>query len=332
MAEIVSGRKSLWMRYIDFTKLLNALRSIKEHDGQLRAKDLGTLGIEMGFFRGDNGKAFSLTTIYHYRKIMEHLNMVNIKNRHYFIDDSDRLITLLNRLGSHKEIINEEKEMLAEIIIRNPDCQTYFFNLFSLESKAFSDAADFRNNASFIVTQAPDHGTMQLINPLTTKSLVLNTNDELQAIFWGVRLWSLDLGITDEIFTYTEGRRIFPILRKGSVGVSQILIKLLDELKFVHLWETLSIPDLTKSLSTRLRISTKEFHNALRELQRTFPQYVDFIPTSTGFITMKASFVLRDPAFLKGYIKDTQGRYVSHIRLSREIVEELKEKYAIKTK
>ncbi len=323
MEKVVGTRQNLWMRYVDFSKLVDALCYIREHEGKLRAKDLGFLGIEKGFFRGISGKPFSLTTIYHYRKILEHLQMVTVKERRYFTNDFKGLDILLNKQKDSKELDENEREVLADIIVRNIDCQTYFLNVFSIKSKSFSAAEDFRQNASFIVVETPTHGSMNLTNPLTGASVSLNKNTDMQAIFWGVRLWALGLGLTDEIFTYIEGRRIFPLLHKESMLASDILMTLFKELEFTQSWETYSIPELTKSLASRLRISTKEFHNALRELISKYPQYVDFIPTSTGFISMKASFVRRDPAFLKGYLKDSKGRYISHIRLNKEIVKEI---------
>lgn len=315
-------RKSLWMRYIDFRKIRDALRLVSEHDGQLRAKDLEILGVKSGIFCGESGKPFSRTTMYHYRKVMEHLQMARLDKRRYFMENANQFAELLEREGRLRELSLEEEEVFANAIVRNPDCQYHFFNIFSLGQKMFTSVEQFRTEASYIIAETDEGGTIVLRNPRTEARYVLNTNDKLQAIFWGVRLWALDLKITDEIFTYAEGRVIFPILRRGSMKTSEIVRTLLRELKPTQTWETFSVPELTRRWSPRFRVSARELHDAIRAIQVRYPQLVDLIPTSTSFINIRTPFVSRDSVLFKGYLKDSQGRFISHIRLHRNIWKE----------
>jgi hypothetical protein len=322
MAKVSKFRKSLWMRRVDFSKIRDALQFLSEHNGQLRAKDLESLGIDRGFFRRENGGPFSRTTMYHYRKVMEHLQMVKLDRQHYFVEDTGQFAELLKREGRTGVLPSEEKEILANAIILNSDCQSHFFHVFSLSQKMFTSVEQFRNEASYIMAQTDEKGMIILKNPRTEARYALDTNDKLQAIFWGVRLWAVDLGVTDELFTYAEGRVIFPILRPGSLKSSEIVKAILSELKPKETWETISAPELTRKWSPYLRVSTRELHDAVKSIQVTFPQYVDFIPTSASFIDIRTPFEKQDKAFFKGYIRDSQGRFISHVRLHRSIWEE----------
>jgi len=320
------NRKSLWMRDIDFSKMRGVLRLISEHDGQLQAKDLESLGIKTGIFVRRSSRPFSHTTMYHYRKVMEHLNLVRVEKQRYFLEGSSELAKLVWREEYRQELSPEQKEFFADVILRNADCQRHFFSIFSLKQDTFKSIHQFRTEASHIVAQTAEKGAVVLKNPKTAASIVLDTNDKLQAIFWGVRLWALDLELTDELFVYPEGRLIFPVLAKGSVEVSQIIDRLLRELQPGDPWATFGMPDITRRFALSLRLSTTELHDAIRMLRNRFPQFVDFIPTSESFINIRTPFWKQDNVIFKGYIKDSQGRFISHVRLHREIWE----KYAAK--
>jgi hypothetical protein len=323
MEKMIKNRKSLWMRRVDFGKIRDALQLVSEYNGQLRAKDLEDLGAERGFFRRENGEPFSRTTMYHYRKVMEHLQMVKLDQQRYFVDDIRQFSGLLKQKGKTRTLSSEDKEILANAIILNSECQAHFFHVFSLSQKMFTSVEQFRNEASFITSQTEEKkGGIILRNPKTEVSYTLDTNDKVQAIFWGVRLWSMDLGITDEIFTYREGRVIFPILKPGSLKGSEIVKAVLPESKPEETWQTISAPELTRKWSPYLRVSTRELHDAIKSIQVKFPQYVDFIPTSKSFIDIRTPFEKRDKVLFKGYIRDSQGRFISHIRLHRSIWEE----------
>ena len=322
MEKVSKIKKSLWMRRVDFTKIRDALQFVSEHNGQLRAKDLEKLGIDKGFFRRKNGQPFSRTTMYHYRKVMEHLQMVKVDRQHYFVEDRSQFGEFIKQGGELGVLSSEEKEILANAIILNSDCQSHFFHVFSMSQKMFTSAEQFRTEASYITAQTDKEGIIVLKNPKTEVRYELDTNDKLQAIFWGVRLWAVDFQIIDEILTYSEGRVIFPILRPKSLKVSEIVKSILSELRPRETWETISTPELTRRWSPYLRVSTQELHDAIKPIQARFPQLVDFIPTSTSFIDIRTPFEKQDKALFKGYLRDSQGRFISHIRLHHSILEE----------
>lgn len=319
---MINNRKSLWMRRVNFSKIKDALQLVEEYNGRLRAKDLETLGIKRGFFRREDGEPFSRTTMYHYRKVMEHLQMIKLDQQRYFIDDTRQFAELLKRKGKKGALSSEDREILANAIILNAECQSHFFHIFSLSQRMFTSVEQFRNEAAYITAETDEESMIILRNPRTEVSYTLDTNDKVQAIFWGVRLWSMDLRITDEIFTYREGRVIFPILKPGSLRGSEIVKAILTESKPEETWQTISIPELTRKWSPYLRVSTQELHDAIKSIQVAFPQYVDLIPTSGSFIDIRTPYEKRDKALFKGYIRDSQGRFISHIRLHYSIWDE----------
>jgi hypothetical protein len=150
----------------------------------------------------------------------------------------------------------------------------------------------------------------------------------MYAVFWGVRLWSLDLGITDEIFIhYNDGRIIYPI-RKRDTLLKEIIPNIMSLIKFQpkEKWTTLSMQDIVKEVALSSRIPVEEIKSTIIGLKRGFPQYIDFVPSSSSFIDLKTPFALQDRVLMKAYLQDKGGRIVSHIKIHKELYEILMKK------
>jgi hypothetical protein len=168
-------------------------------------------------------------------------------------------------------------------------------------------------------------GAVILKNP-SGKMIELRTQDEIHAIYWGVRLWALKLKITDEIFiSFAEGRIIYPV---NSDFSDKILINaLLNKIKADNSdseWVVLHIPTFIKEVALSTRFSVDKIKNFLEDLKIKYPLSTMLIPSSTMFIDIKTPFEKQDSAFRDSYLYEEGKGYISHLRIGREILKEVK--------
>jgi len=315
----MTERKTLWMRYVDFRRVRDLLLLIAENNGRLRAGTLEQNGIKKEILVKDDGTPLAHSPRYYYRKVIEHLGMAASINGFYFISKDERVKKLLS-LARPKEPLTEiEKEIIAEIVMDNPDCKKYFFNCFIGEQRY--DLSTFREKANWIKVETRGKEGVVLLNPIDYPLFYINTSELMYAVFWGVRLWSLDLGITDEIFIhYKDGRIIYPIRKKDNL-LKEIIPNIVSFMKFQpkEKWTTLSMQDIVKEVALSLRIPVEGIKNTIIELKRQFPQYIDLVPTSTSFIEIKTPFALQDQVLMKAYLQEKEGRIISHIKIHKDL-------------
>lgn len=322
----MTERKTLWMRYVDFRRVRDLLLLIAENNGKLRAGTLEQNGIKKKILIKDDGMPLTHSPRYHYRKVIEHLGMAANINGFYFISEDERARKLLSLAQPKEPLTEKEKEIIAEIVIDNSNCKKYFFNCF-MEAPRY-DLSTFREKANWIKVETRGKEGVILLNPRDHPLFYINTSELMYAIFWGVRLWSLDLGITDEIFIhYNDGRIIYPI-RKRDTLLKEIIPNIMSLIKFQpkEKWTTLSMQDIVKEVALSSRIPVEEIKSTIIGLKRGFPQYIDFVPSSSSFIDLKTPFALQDRVLMKAYLQDKGGRIVSHIKIHKELYEILMKK------
>jgi len=341
-------RKTLWMRYVDFNNIKDMLHLVSENNGKLRAGVLERLGIQEGILaKKENGKPLAHSPRYHYRKVMEGLGLVVVRQRFYYVSKDKRVIEFIELTDFKKPLPSEAKEMLREIIIENNDCRKQFFDIF-MEKDTYA-LEDLRKEGKYItvttksmrglpmekkmeeqkneenIRKKKKVGTVILKNPLG-KMIELKTQDEIHAIYWGVRLWALELGITDEILmSFAEGRIIYPV---NPVFSDKILINdLLNKIKADNSdskWVMLHIPTFIKDVALSNRFSVDEIKNFLKDLKIKYPLSTMLIPSSTMFIDIKTPFERQDSAIHNSYLYKQGTGYISHLRIGRGILKEMK--------
>jgi len=341
-------RETLWMRYVDFEEIKDMLHLVYQNDGKLRAGDLEQLAIEKGILlKKDTGKPLTHTPRYHYRKVMEGLGLVELKQRFYYVSKDKRAREFIELTSLRKPLSKEAKEILREIIVENNDCRKYFFNVF-MEKNTYT-LEDLRKEGKSIIVETKSMretpaekkieqkknnenirkkkkvGTVILKNP-SGKTIELETQDEIHAIYWGVRLWASELEITDEILmSFAEGRIIYSVNPDFS---NKILINaLLNKIKADNSdseWVVLHIPTFIKEVALSTRFSVDKIKNFLEDLNRKYPLYTMLIPSSTIFIDIKTPFEKQDSAIRNFYIHERGKGYISHLRIKREILKEVK--------
>jgi len=309
-------RKTLWMRYVDFGSIKDMLHLVYENNSKLRAGTLEQLAIEKGVLvKKENGKPLTHTPRYHYRKVMEGLGLVEVRQRFY---------------------------ILREIIVENNDCRKYFFDIFmekdnytledirkeggyiTVETESMRQSPIEQGKSDETVHKKKKMGAVILKNTLG-KMVELKTQDEIHAIYWGVRLWALELEITNEILiSFNEGRIIYPVNPYFS---EKVLINiLLNKIKADNSgseWTQLHIPNFIKETVLSTRFSVNKIKKFLKELKIEYPLSIMFIPSSTAFIDIRTPFEKQDSAIRSSYLHEDGKGYISHLRIHKTIQKEV---------
>ena len=347
MAEKITYKKklSLWMRYVDFKKLKDLLHIVHQNDGVLRPMQLENLGIKMGVLTKEDGTPLKHSARYHYRKVMEGLRLVK-KNKKYHISDDERIIRFLKLTEFKKDMSEEAKEILREIIVDNLDCRKYFFNVFMEEDNY--TLKDLRKKGNYAIVETEglriireniekhtmkkyrNKGKRKRVGPVIFRSpigkiLKLSTQDYIHAIYWGVRLWSLDLEIIDEILlNYAEGRIMYPINPDYSekLLMELLLNKIKSDISSSE-WITLRLPILIKEIALVTRYPIRNIKLFLKKLKSKYPTLIMFIPSSTMFIDIKTPYEKQEKAIRNLYLYFKSEGFISHIRINKQLLEEV---------
>ena len=341
-------RKTLWMRYVNFDKIKDMLHLVYENDGKLRAGTLEQLGIEERILiKEENGKPLTHSPRYHYRKVMEGLGLVEARQKFYYVSKDKRTRKFIELTSLKKLLSPEAKEILREIIVENNDCRNHYFNIF-MEKDTYT-LEDLRKKGEYIVVETKSMrepsikkekgakknnenirkkkkiGLIILKNP-SGNEIKLKTQDDIHAIYWGVRLWALELEITNEILmSFAEGRIIYPINPNflDKILISTLLNKINADNGDSE-WVLLHVPTFIKELALSTRFSVDKIKNFLKNLEIKYPLYTMLIPSSTMFIDIKTPFEKQDSVIYNSYLYKQGVGYISHLRIGRGIFKEVK--------
>jgi len=338
-------RTTLWMRYVEFERIKDLLLLVYENNGKLRPLELERLGVEKKILVKEDGKPFKHTARYHYRKVMEGLGLV-VKDKVYYISQNKRVVKFIKLTEFKKDMSQEAKEILREIIVDNADCKKYFFDVFMKESgytlKSLRERGSYvvietesmrevrrnekieKNSSTTIKNKKKKVGPVILKNP-HGKMIKLEAQDLIQAVYWGVRLWALDLEIIDEILlSFAEGRIMYPINPNFSEEVLlDILVKKMKKDTCDSEWVTIHIPTFIKEASLSTRFSISKIKLFLTNLKSKYPFSTMFISSSTMFIDIKTPFEKQEKAIRKLYLYSKERGFISHLRINKTLLKEV---------
>lgn len=334
-------RLTLWMRYVQFDRIVWALQMLARHaNGTFRAGQLELEGIRQSIFVVRDGHPFSRSTLYHYRKVMEGLGLIQLQQGAYSLGNNPLLEHLLSVAGVQPQPLGHAaKEVLAQIVSSNGDCRRTFFDLMMVD-KGYG-LEDLRSRGRPIqmfsfpqVKPAADLTGKPVVSQGHTRSDVvlksdagisrLDSADTVNAVAWGVRLWARDLGITDEIITDpSEGRLICPVLSSTSPIQVEALLRdtIREQVRAGEsgTWVILYVPSLMRTMLVDHHIPLSLTQDAFLTLYSAARDAMMLLPTSTAFIDIKTPFVRQDQAFRNLYLQAPNGTLISHIRVHRDI-------------
>lgn len=317
------------MRAASFVALRDLVGLVAEHPQGLRAKDVERLAQQKQGLQNREGRIPARTTFYHYRNILLHLGILICQQQRYLLNRSNPTVhSLVKVLSSGSSALSfDERLLFSQLVVANEDCRHHFFDLFMPGQDSYG-LDEFISNGQRVAWQrcsSPDGRPVRLYNVDTeTVERWLHTEDEFQAILYGVRYWVRnELGFLDELFIEDRGGVMFPVKPAGPVPDPKIVTALLDSISGTEEWTTLSIRELAYAWGPRYHTPLERIFRTLLTIYRQYPEYMVLIPTAEAFATITATSPSAENYQLRSYLQDFEGRYISHFRIHWKLKEVL---------
>lgn len=335
----MTSESRFWMRSVSFLGLRNLVHAIATYPDGLTAKEIDEIIRNKKIFRVGQDRVPSKTTMYHHRNILRHLNIILERDRKITINILDpKVADLLDTFSKSEQpvLTSEESERFANLVIRQPDCREFFFDLFLKKGSDCYDLKTWLLEASPVIwreiTHEKDHDErgnshtdatkrqISLINLTQSRELVLTTQNQIKAILYGVRYWARDeMHFVDELFREDIGNVMFPVFFEELIDLNDIIYLILNETKPDQEWTRFNLRDLALELCIKHRTPLRMFYDAVKELHRRHPGHMALIPTSSDFASLSSN-PKRERFELKHYLVDERGRYISHVRLHSDLI------------
>lgn len=320
---------ALWMRgSVSFVALRELLFYIAQHPEGVRPKEMATWAREKARLRTQSGKLVSKTTVYHYRNTLRHLGILVVVSGRYQVAKKQPLVRALLEVlqPGAPELSLQERELFARLVVQNPDCREHFFDLFMPESVTDYDLGDFLEKGQPVVwrrMEIKEERVEELYNTAQNeKQRWIRSEDERQAILYGVRYWARnELRFIEEIFLEGTGGLMFPIYLNGPIPDPHVLNALREAISDQNEWTLFPVRKLAATWGPKYRVSLDRLYTTLDWVYRQFPQYVVLIPTSESFAAITATSPPAEKYHLRGYYQDEKGRYISHMRVHQKLKE-----------
>lgn len=326
MAEIT--QKVLWMRNIDFRILKDLLYFISLNNGVFRPIALEKNALDNGIFIKD-GKVLNHTSRFNYRKTLENLELAVLVDGHYWVAHNDLVLKLLANITPDKDLSDTAKTILKEIIITNKDCKRFFFDIFINEENYGIN--ELQLNSSYAIASLEEMMKSKkeksfrkiVLRGNSGKTIVLDSVDKIQAIFWGIRHWALNLGIINEVFIDAQEGRIMYIINNNCTELF-ILNKLIQEIEIKaqneSVWVSVHIPTFIKKIIQNQdgRASVDFIKKCLLKIVDANASVMFYEPTSSSLIESKIPFEKQDEAFRQCFLHVKTVGYISHIRINKK--------------
>ena len=322
-----------WMRAVSFAGLHRLLKAVAGFPNGLRACEINKLVQENGIALHRRSSPPAPTTLYHYRNTLLHLRALRRDGRKLHINDDNpdvcRLLGQTAPANGDQSLRDVARDPFATLVLKNEQCRSLFFDLF-MPLDANSDCV-----SSFRQTGVPvkwtRHRSSQaseviLQNIKTSRTVRCESPVSVAAILYGVRYWARDeLGLIDEYCQQADGGTLmFPVSRpcpsaKGiNAPVRQTAYFLLS-LRTPGEWTRLSVFDLITRCCVEQRQPISVLSDAIDWLLREWPHHTVPIPTSRALATLTATSPQRETLELRRYYKTSNGPYISHIRVHKDI-------------
>lgn len=315
------------MRAASFVGLRDLIGLVAEHPEGLRAHEIETAVKQRQLFLTRRGRVPSRTTIYHYRNILLHLGVLVRQDRLYRVDRDHSIVRRLMPILSPglPGLSDGERLLFAELVVNNADCRRLFFDLFLPGEHAYG-LDDLLASTWHVAWSAESEAEFRRIRLRTLEDACteqwLSTEDQVQAILYGVRYWARDeLLLLDELFLEDLGGVMYAIRARMPVPDPEVVRAFLATIDTTDAWTTLAVRDAIYDWGPFCHAPISRIHETLRAIHRIYPEYLVFIPTSEAFATITAASWAAEEYQLRGYLKDEQGRYISHLRVHRKLKE-----------
>lgn len=323
-----------WMRAISFAGLHRIVKAVAAFPNGLRAAEMNQLVQENKLVLTRRRAGPAPTTLYHYRRTLLCLRALKRDGRRLRINASDpdvrKLLCHPVPAGGDHTLNDSAKDHFAALVLKNAPCRALFFDLFMPLGVNADSIVSFRQNGFPVKwTRHNSCRAREVVfhNDKTDRTVRCTSPVSVAALLYGVRYWARDeLGLIDEYCPKGgDGVVMFPILRPRSCAtrngrsVPQIAYRLLS-MRNSEEWTVFSILDLITRCCEAHRQPISALFDAIDWLLREWPHHVVLIPTSRALATLTAPSAPRETLELRQYYRVSNGPYISHLRIHKDIV------------
>lgn len=327
------SRTDYWMRSVWFAGLHRILKAVAGFPHGLRARELNQLITENKLLRTRRGSAPAPTTLYHYRNTLLRLGALKRNGRMLCInvDDPD-VYELLNQPTPNtadQSLCVGAIDSFAELVLRNPQCRSLFFDLFLPLDTGPTSVAAFRQSGSSVNwTRHNSVGTTHVMfrNDTTGRTATCRSPASIAAVLYGLRYWARDeLKLIDEYSQRSNHSTVmFPVSLSGDTGPvvdSAVLqtVRYILSLRGSGEWTLFAVSDLIAQCCKERRLPIQVLFRAIDWMLSEWPNHTVLIPTSRALATLTATSAQRDALALRRFYKMLNGPYISHIRIHKDI-------------
>jgi hypothetical protein len=317
----------VWMRSVSFAGLHRILHAVASHPDGVRPTQLNLLITAKRIYETQSGKVPAAATLYHGRNTLLHIKALVRRGERLVVNGDDPHVeTLLKRCAADNATLDDDsREAFAELVLQNPDCKRSFFDLF-MTTKWRYTAQDFRSVGTPVTwNRRPGGGKpspVELRSQDNTQVMTLRSHSAMNAVLYGLRYWARDeLNLIDEFFDDKRGFLMYPIIRQPKESAVRQIEEAVRHLCNPDAeWTTLSVRDLLEQFGERKGWPVSHIFAAIRRLASVNPGHIVLIPTSRSFAALRSGFnEQRQELELRSYLRDSVGRYISHVRLHQSI-------------
>ena len=322
-----SASARYWMRNVSFATLHRAVWRVARRTEPFAARDLND--VVCADWQRIKRRPPSATTLYRYRTTMVRLGLLARAGKAWKMNVDDPLVRALvdTTPGDDGQPCDEAKVVFANLVVRNLDCRTLFFDLFMGRWRRTLDFGTFCSQSTPVAwrhTRMDKNQQLDLWNSDTGEKRCETEDQAILAVLYGLRNWARDeLQMIDEYAELGQNATTwFAICDSGKGGgarsreilraVRSILAAKTDEE-----WTTYAVSDLIRVFCIPYRTSRSVLFSALDWLCRHRPASILLVPTPRAVATLASSSAGREHIELARYYRDRRGRLISDIRIHR---------------
>ena len=322
------------MRSVSFAGLHRLLSAIADIKRGLTAKEINNLVLNQKVTLTPGNPRPAPTTLYHYRNTLLRLQLLRRINGRLQANVSDPNVRALLHSSvpvNHEQSLSASaRERFADLVLRNEQCRSLFFDLFMPRSTDGISASVFRNKGVSVKwwheNSPDDKNRVILQNKTTFRTASCVSPVSRNAVMYGLRYWARDeLQLIDE-FCAPSGATVimFPVgPPPGSSETYEAAVKdtirSILSLRASDEWAVFSIYELIVQCCEAKRRPRKVLFGAVDWLFEEWPHHVAAIPTSPTLATLDSRATSREEMALRRYYRRSRGPYISHIRVHKDV-------------
>lgn len=341
-ASATNDRNPFWMRSVSFATLHRILCLVAEHPDGLRPIEVNRLIITHRILHGRRPDLPpSPTTLYHYRTILLRLAALRRRGPRLCVNIADPIVASLVQEPlpetSNHALSVRLKDLFSDLVLRNHDCASLFFDAFVPHSSFPYTASHFRRLATPVVYSLHTSGQSvrillknthnDYVKTLTATRAKKGPPPLVQAVPYGIRYWArTELELIDEYWRAPDRCvAMFPLAmppnaHPHNTSLRQTANHILS-LRGATDWTLFSVYDLLTQCCELLRQPVSIFFQAIDLLIRHWKQYIILIPIPKTLATTVAHNTHHEQLLLRNYYRPSKSRgpYISHLRIHSAI-------------